>query len=880
MSFSAPTSLEDPATALRNKKSRIIPPERRKKVAKACDSCKRRKQKCNGDLPCGLCTQKNFDCTYTGVDKRNLKPSRKSSEVHNDDQHGAKKVQYNKVNIKEEGSQRPNVIPPSLQPLFHFPIDVESTEDAVEESGDQENKNEDITLVPEEEGLNSRLLYDTTGHLRYIGESSPGPFLAQCRRVFSKILGVSKFTHDPERFSIVDSLTPRDVGVSVKLPEKQYADYLVQLFKTNVSEIIYVLNDDFFDQEIYKKTFENPQNAKPQHLCLLYLILAIGSLYWDIELRRNLSKFSREHFVQPQLYYHKALKILHEHQSDCNLWLVEAHLLMCFYDELSMTRNSSWINLGISIRYAQGLGMHRKYVNDAYKEPGYALHRRKLFRSLYIMDRASSTHLGRSLTISDLEWDDKDSLIHIDDLQNEMLKVSNLSGKILSKVYYNPSIGMKNALKLAVEMKNFTINSSIGKNLDFRNGNNYDNNSGLLLVHVNHLNSVILLSRPFFFFVILIKLKFIKFDEKSKNFAKLMNFYQSCIKASTLLIKLVEYHFNNKSNPLKAYTVTSSLLHAGAMLGLVLLLQSQDINDEFYGNDQDKAQAPESSKVVCVSSMKSVIKILAYYGEIDPTPKRYSEILANMLDATKVHRHITVQESARRQQQQQQQHQEQYQQQQHQLHPQFKPLPQQPLPQQAQSQPNTIPYPGQFPPQGNIHSNLSYSQPQNSTPTPYQQNFQAPIIQHQQQQQQINQLPVNPQPTLPQPIPTQQLPEARFSQPQPQPQPSQGVEVDITNLMGSNTNKMFSSNTNQRFEDWLFPKFDSFQESSVRTSRPTPHQNLGISPSNSSSSSDRYHSDDLIKDLSSLNNISNTGLGNQFIDDFLFNVIENNDGPK
>uniref|UniRef100_A0A8H7NAU8 Zn(2)-C6 fungal-type domain-containing protein n=1 Tax=Bionectria ochroleuca TaxID=29856 RepID=A0A8H7NAU8_BIOOC len=42
-----------------------VPEERRQRIAQACDTCKRRKQKCNGLKPCGTCLKRSSICQYT-----------------------------------------------------------------------------------------------------------------------------------------------------------------------------------------------------------------------------------------------------------------------------------------------------------------------------------------------------------------------------------------------------------------------------------------------------------------------------------------------------------------------------------------------------------------------------------------------------------------------------------------------------------------------------------------------------------------------------------------------------------------------------------------------------------------------------------------------
>ncbi|KAI9812163.1 MAG: hypothetical protein M1827_004829 [Pycnora praestabilis] len=41
-----------------------VDPDKRQRTAQACDSCKRRKQKCNGLCPCNTCKKRNLSCSY------------------------------------------------------------------------------------------------------------------------------------------------------------------------------------------------------------------------------------------------------------------------------------------------------------------------------------------------------------------------------------------------------------------------------------------------------------------------------------------------------------------------------------------------------------------------------------------------------------------------------------------------------------------------------------------------------------------------------------------------------------------------------------------------------------------------------------------------
>ena len=65
-------------------------------------------------------------------------------------------------------------------------------------------------------------------------------------------------------------------------------------------------------------------------------------------------------------------------------------ILKYFYYQACCNRSNSWINLGSAIRLAQALGMHRKIINDKIENQEISIHRRRLWRSLYVCDCVSS----------------------------------------------------------------------------------------------------------------------------------------------------------------------------------------------------------------------------------------------------------------------------------------------------------------------------------------------------------------------------------------------------------------------------------------------------------------------------------------------------------
>lgn len=698
--------------SIRKKKQRIIPPERRKKVAKACDSCKRRKRKCNGLLPCELCSVKQFSCEYTAIDRRILKPSKKQLEER-------KKLQEANMEVKEQekviqpqyyhpelsysfqnalqmgyvsnyyntnhqpiqqiSNQQPihpiqqhlnlqqhqhqhltqqqhtqhipqphtqqslpiqqplqnhlqnhtypslSSTPNSLQNLLSFSVNIHPHDE-----DDEEMYNETISAV--EDGQNSRIIFDNFGNLCYFGECSPTSYLLQTRKLFEKVLGENEFSFDPEKQSnLVERKIFNNESTEFnknKLPDRKYADYLLETYLNNSNNIVYILDDEELKMCL-NRVYLNPNSVTLRDICILNLIFGIASIYAKVELNKKIFPFNESYFINPEVFYKLSNSILTENTENCNIWTVEAYLLSFFYLQFIGKRNSAWIKLGLAIRYAQSIGLNRKYINESFKDPSHVLHRRKIFRSLFIMDRLSSIYLGRSMTISEEDWDDFKSFENIVDFQSNLLKVTQLNGEVLKKIYYNPKINLKVALNLQYEIKKYSIenpiliNENIQRPLDHK----------FFLPHICHLHGYILLARPFFHFFVLKKFGIVEYNKSSKNYIHLRNFYQSCIKSSVLIIKVVEYVYHQNVHPFKPLGLISCTFHAGLIIGLVLLLKFKHIKDDIL-NDDTEREVFKNIDLMLVDSMNSAINMLESYGEIDKASKIYCEVLKKIVKVT------------------------------------------------------------------------------------------------------------------------------------------------------------------------------------------------------------------------------------------------------
>ncbi|EAZ63935.2 zinc finger transcription factor of the Zn(2)-Cys(6) binuclear cluster domain type [Scheffersomyces stipitis CBS 6054] len=651
--------------------SSVLEPERRKKVTKACDYCKKRKYKCSGKSPCYLCEKKKIECKFSIVDKRTTKVKKKkggiskSTNSHPDGIAASSSeiaadalVQSNSyVDSAPDGSSskdnlgsKPKAayIPKSLQPLLSFPLG-EDGETVSDDEGGYSKPMDDDEDMPEEDqngieslsnnyGKSSRLLFDSAGNLRYIGESSPLSLLFECRNIFLSTIGSCEFTSDPQGVNIIDEPGKIKNGIPVQLPKREHCNILVKFFESNVNSTWYVFNMRYFKEYIVDYIYDNPIRARPEKLVLLHLVLALGLLYAETS-KSFLIEDLESSSINSLAFFESGCNLMRNTVDDGKLWLSEAYLLIYFYYQSTSKRSTSWIMLGTAIRNAQALGLHRKFINESFRDREYIMHRRKLWRSLYVCDRSSSILLGRPLLIGDYDWDDFDNvdLIDYEDKINhdkniycliEIAKVCKINGKIVHNFYLDGMISPARAEKLAIELKLWSINLPKELQIDrILRGTNSEVSSdkfALLLLHLSQLYGIMLLSKPFFMYIAF-KSNIANNSggsvppRRNRHEATMVNFCKASVKSSVLTIQLINLYRERHPQRIESYTTVNCCFMAALILGLSILHRKN--NPEF----QD-----EYNIALLMETLNTAKIILSFYGPINATSQRFYKIVGKM----------------------------------------------------------------------------------------------------------------------------------------------------------------------------------------------------------------------------------------------------------
>lgn len=271
--------------------------------------------------------------------------------------------------------------------------------------------------------------------------------------------------------------------------------------------------------------------------------------------------------------------------------------------------------------------------------------RRNLWKSLFVMDRFLSCSLGRPVAISEDECSG-DTLRPPDpDANGDGFKynagfaatfsqIASLGleaavrscsaiGTILKRVYQHRKISTKLAQEIADVCKLWP--KALAPILHWRQAAAASPSQGMAILHVNlfYCHSIVLLTRPFFLYILNEKVQRIqngdpKADEASGSHVRMGKFMEACIIASTHTVKLVQQAFVAGYLPRRDPSVIYFLFAAA----LILLSNEYAM---LHANTTDQY-------------IRQSITIMAYCAETDPQASRLLYIMTSFKDVVTQHR--------------------------------------------------------------------------------------------------------------------------------------------------------------------------------------------------------------------------------------------------
>ncbi|CDS06862.1 hypothetical protein LRAMOSA09387 [Lichtheimia ramosa] len=450
--------------------------QKRQRVSRACDLCRRKKIKCDGGTPiCGNCQAFNLECSYKDMTKKRGPPKgyieAVESRLHkleaflrdmakNDTSDKCKEI-LNELNSPLETA--------SGQIINNRPVRRAKDSEPGNSSKQQQQQQQLSSISPKESPMSlsqicfsestmasnssnssapgspgdsstGQLTMEENGQVRYLGKSS-GYYLVQKSRAYQN--GAFHFSGWGHKFSTCERPPVRKSLDPYELPPKDLSRHLLNQY----FEYFYPSLPLF-----YKKRLTSSLNSplEPISPLLLNAIYAVASrISPDVRTRSDPDAPD----TAGEIFFERARSLLDDYYDVPRISTVQALLLLAIHQHGTMKYARGWLYSGMAFRMALDLGLHRNC--DHWNVPPDERERRKrVFWCCFIMDRLTSAIYGRSASFEERdcdvpfpsEDDDDDDGDNDDDgtekrpkvLETfvQFIKICDILGHVLRNVYY------------------------------------------------------------------------------------------------------------------------------------------------------------------------------------------------------------------------------------------------------------------------------------------------------------------------------------------------------------------------------------------------------------------------------------------------------------
>ncbi|KAJ5208989.1 hypothetical protein N7449_003368 [Penicillium cf. viridicatum] len=393
-----------------------LPAQKRRRVGRACDECRRKKIKCDGKQPCTHCTVYSYECSYDQPSNRRRNPAPQYVEALE--------------NRLQKAEALLRIVLPNVD-LDDPQLDVHATEQKFTAAQKSKKATEDVnpSIVQDtvQEGADEGLLEtmvdnsgcldrDDQGHWDYHGHTSGVLFARRLRKQLgaADISGPMARSRPSITAHMLDSPksmseSPQDTTLppTHDLPPREVARRLCHNAIDHACSLMkFVHIPSFFASldRIYDTPPEQFTNQENSFLPLLYIVIAVGCLFSDDESGQGTLDLSGyEGAIGQGFQFFKAGRQLLE-ITDCrDLVSLQAICFMVLFLQSSAKLSTCYSYVGIALRSSLRLGLHRSVAADF--NPLERELRKRIFWVVRKMDIYVSTLLGLPQMLSDDDID-------------------------------------------------------------------------------------------------------------------------------------------------------------------------------------------------------------------------------------------------------------------------------------------------------------------------------------------------------------------------------------------------------------------------------------------------------------------------------------------
>lgn len=340
----------------------------------------------------------------------------------------------------------------------------------------------------------ARLLRDGQGKFMYIGDSASLSFLQSVRRIVSASIGRCEFTEDTSRHSMLEAFQSNSriqSGVVIPPPRNEEAQHLARQYVLATSPLL-----DLFDLNEFHPRLanwvENPTGDEDTVSSIFYLVLAIGSQVSDTN-----QTLAEQYFVSGRQLAFSAFT------ETPSLHTIQSYVLISMYMLGACRRNGAFMNLGIAVRAAYAVGIHRKVANTLFNARERRA-RERVWKSLRMVDLFLSASLGRPPATSDYDYDANESQISPDGQPSDQVSLAvtalcRIFERILTDVYMKQVISINVAETISNQHRSWvrTLPAVLKQQSEQPGPKPLEDALAAAHVFGSYYWSIILLTRPF-----------------------------------------------------------------------------------------------------------------------------------------------------------------------------------------------------------------------------------------------------------------------------------------------------------------------------------------------------------------------------------------------
>ncbi|KAJ5684143.1 uncharacterized protein N7477_000488 [Penicillium maclennaniae] len=389
------------------KLSQTLPMQKRRRVGRACDECRRKKIKCDGKQPCTHCTVYSYECTYDQPSNRRRNPAPQYVEALEARMHKAEAILRSllpDVNLDDPQLDEKQI--PPQTPQLGPPTTPKPT--SLPETGPEGGEEGLLETMVDNSGCLDR---DDQGHWDYHGHTSGMIFVRRLRKQLGATdVPITKTSRNMTQMlesPISNSGSPQDGSLppTHDLPPRVVARRLCHNAIDDACSLMrFVHEPSFFASfdRIYDTPVDQFTNEENSFLPLLYIVMAVGCLFSD-DGGGTLDLAGYEGAIGQGFQFFKAGRQLLE-ITDCrDLTSLQAICFMVLFLQSSAKLSTCYSYVGIALRSALRLGLHRTVTADF--NPIERELRKRIFWVIRKMDVYVSTLLGLPQMLSDDDID-------------------------------------------------------------------------------------------------------------------------------------------------------------------------------------------------------------------------------------------------------------------------------------------------------------------------------------------------------------------------------------------------------------------------------------------------------------------------------------------